>query len=136
MFNHRARVYGPKNDLARLQRMAKTGCSVVHWERAINPTSRRLGISADRAHHYALQTVERLLATDYVEPVQQRGVWFDIYALYRDGLGWFVKIGEDDDGLLVISHHEPEKGSLSTVGGFVVKVVEPVSKDKSKEGAR
>lgn len=136
MFNHRGQVNGPKNGLARLQRMAKTGCAVVHWERAINPTSRRLGISAEKAREYTLQTVERLVAADHVEPVQQRGVWFDVYALYRDGLGWFAKIGEDDDGLLVISHHEPEKGSLSTVAGFVVNVVEPVTKALPKEGAR
>jgi hypothetical protein len=136
MFNHKALAGGPKNGLARLQRMAKSGCAVVHWERAINPTSRRLGISAAEAQRYALQTVQRLVATDYVEPVQQRGVWFDVYALYRGGLGWFVKIGEDDDGLLVISHHEPEKGSLSTVAGFVVKVVEPVTKVEPTGGAR
>lgn len=86
MFNHRGQVNGPKNGLARLQRMAKTGCAVVHWERAINPTSRRLGISAEKAREYTLQTVERLVAADHVEPVQQRGVWFDVYALYRDGL--------------------------------------------------
>lgn len=91
MFNHKALVGGPKNGLARLQRMANTGCAVVHWKREINPTSRRLGISATEAQRYALQTVQRLVATDYVEPVQQRGVWFDVYALYRDGLGWFVK---------------------------------------------
>jgi hypothetical protein len=71
-----------------------------------------------------LETIERLATTDYVDSVQQRGVWFDIYALYRDGLGWFVKIGEDDDGLLVISHHEPERGSLATVAGIEIKPVE------------
>ena len=114
MFNHRSRTNGPKNGLARLQRMAKTGCAVVHWERAINPTSRRLGISAAEAHQYALHTVQRLVTTDYVAPVQQRGVWFDVYALYRDRLGWFVKIG--GRGRLA-GHLSPRAGEGIVVNG-------------------
>ena len=108
----------------------------MHWERAINPTTRRMAITVEQARQYALITVQKLKEDDYVEPVQQRGVWFDVYALYRDGLGWFVKIGEDEDGLLVVSHHEPEKGSLTTVAGAVIDVTEPAIDDKRKEEER
>lgn len=115
----------PKNDLKRLQRMAAKGLAEVPWERALGPTSIRLGIDVARAEVYILETVGCLTTNDFVESVEQRGVWFDIYACYRDGVGWFVKIGEIEDGLLVLSHHDPEKGALTTISGTVVHAVDP-----------
>jgi hypothetical protein len=102
-------------------------CCQVMWERATNPTSSRLGISAKDAHTYVLDTVQRLTEGDYVECVQLGDSWFDVYACYRDDYGWYVKMGENDDGLLVISHHEPERGKLTTVAGTVVEASRPAT---------
>lgn len=100
-------------------------CRVVHWERALQPTSRRLNVDLRQAEEYIVETVRMLSYRDFVRPVWQRGVWFDVYALYRDGLGWWVKLGEDEDGAMVVSHHEPEKGPETTVTGTVIAVHEP-----------
>jgi hypothetical protein len=97
----------------------------VAWERALGPTSRRLGCTVERAEEYVIATVQQLGRGDFVETVRQRTGWFDVYALYRDGHGWYVKIGETDNGLLVISHHEPERGSAMTISGTAVGVTEP-----------
>ena len=116
---------------------ATPDCYQVAWGRAIEPTARRLGKSAEAAAQYALETVQTLRAPDFVSSVEQRGSWFDVYALYRDGYGWYVKIGEDDDGLLLISHHEPEHGSITTASGNVVAATEPDDqKDASKHGGK
>ena len=115
----------PKNSLDRLQRMAAGGHATVGWERAIGPTSRRLDVTAERAQQYALETVSMLTQTDFVESVDQFGTWFDVYALYRDGLGWFVKVAEDENGLLLLSHHDPERGSITTAAGNLIEVIKP-----------
>lgn len=116
----------PQNDLARLKRMARTeGAYDVHWQRASGPTSHLLGVGVSAAEGYVLQTVQLLNAEDFVESIQQGGLWFDVYARYRDGRGWFVKIGEDDDGLIVLSHHDPERGAVRTATGNVINGIEP-----------
>ena len=115
----------PKNSLDRLQRMAAQGHAVVAWDRAIGPTSRRLDMTAERAQQYALETVVVLTQTDFVESIDQFGTWFDVYAVYRDGLGWFVKVGEGEDGLLLLSHHDPERGPVTTAAGNVIEVIKP-----------
>jgi hypothetical protein len=118
----------PKNDLSRLQRAAATpGCAVVLLERASFPTSKRLGLSIIDAERYALATVRSLTGGDFVKSVLLRQGWFDEYARYRDGVGWYIKVGEDDDGLLVISHHPPEYGPLTTVSGRVIDVTDPAA---------
>ena len=116
----------PKNELARLKQMARTrGAHDVHWQRAIGPTSQLLGVRATDAERYVLETIQQLEARDFVESKDQGGIWFDVYARYRDGRGWFVKIGEDDDGLIVMSHHDPERGAVRTSAGIVIEVIEP-----------
>lgn len=102
----------------------QTGCYEVTWARALGPTSRRLDITALDAERYVIETVRRLRIDDFVESVDQRGSWFDVYGTYRDGLGWFVKIGETDDGVLVLSHHEPERGPLQTISGAKIEVLD------------
>jgi hypothetical protein len=102
----------------------KAECYHVPWTRALGPTSQRLGITPVEAEHYVVGTVQSLVVGDFVESVTQGGTWFDIYAVYRDGLGWFVKVGETDDGLLVMSHHEPERGPLRTASGAMIDVVQ------------
>ncbi len=96
-----------------------TETSEVHWERALEPTRQRLQKSEDDARNVILETVRRLHVADFVQTVEQRGARFDVYGCYRGRLGWFVKIGESDDGLLVISHHEPVF-PLTTVTGRVI----------------
>ena len=106
--------------------MARTaGAHDVHWQRATGPTSRILGIGATDAERYVLETIDRLEASDFVESSYQGGVWFDVYARYRDGRGWFMKLGENDDGLIVLSHHDPERGAIRTAAGNVVCRIEP-----------
>jgi hypothetical protein len=105
--------------------MAAPESAVVLWERALGPTSIRLNLDATQAGAYILETVRRLTSHDFVESIEQRGNWFDVYACYRDGLGWFVKMGEDERGLLVLSHHDPERGPLTTVSGRIVEPVDP-----------
>lgn len=95
-------------------------------------TSSRLNISDADAVSYVLETVKRLGTNDFVEAVLQGDSWFDVYACYRDGLGWFVKIGETDDGLLVISHHAPE-APVTTVAGSIIHDIEPPKNNRSKE---
>ncbi len=118
----------PKNDLARLQRMAsKADCRAVHWERALKPTTQRLDIPLSEAEQFVVATVVSLTTRDFVRHVEQGGVWFDVYACYREGLGWWVKIGEDDDGVIVMSHHAPEYGPETTISGQTVHEVQPVA---------
>jgi hypothetical protein len=127
-------VTRPKNQLQRLQRMvANPDCRDVHWERALHPTSQRLGVSMTAAEAYIVATVQMLSADDFVRPVQQSGAWFDVYAIYRDGLGWWVKVGEDEDGVLVISHHAPERGPETTALGRMIHPTEPVTESRETE---
>ena len=124
----------PKNQLQRLQRMvAQPDCRDVHWERALRPTSQRLGVSLAEAEAYIVATIQMLSGIDFVRPVQQSGAWFDVYALYRDGLGWWVKVGEDEDGVLVISHHAPERGPETTALGRMIHPTEPVTESRETE---
>jgi hypothetical protein len=127
MFKHQSDpAPRPRNHPARLQRMvANPESRVVHWERALNPTSQRLNVDLLQAEAFIVTTVQQLRTTDFVDAVQQGGSWFDVYALYRDGLGWWIKLGEDEDGALVISHHAPERGPATTVAGTVVHVRDP-----------
>lgn len=112
--------------------------ATVSWERAAGPTSKRLGISLVEAELYARQTVQGLHPGLFVESVHQRDAWFDVYGCYRDGYGWYVKVGEDDDGLLLISHHEPEHGPLTTVSGEIIEVLQPdlAKETKGKKGEK
>jgi hypothetical protein len=108
----------PANDLPRLQRQAATaGCYVVAEMRALTPTAARLRVTFAEAESYIRETIRCLHLRDFVERVLMRNRWFDVYGCYRDKLGWYVKIGEDDDGLIVVSHHEPELLPLTTVAG-------------------
>ena len=115
----------PRNDLDRLRRLAaSTHTSFVSWPRAMDPTAKRLKLSLVAAESYARRTVQRLGDAMFVESVRMTDVWADVYGCYRDGLGWYVKIYESDDGLAVISHHEPER-PLRTITGQVIVAVAP-----------
>jgi hypothetical protein len=128
----------PRNQLRILQRQAQPGTSLVTDTRAIVPTATRMGCSFEQARDYALETVRQLNHGMFVNSVEQRGSWFDVYGCYRDGLGWFVKVGSNDDGLLVLSHHEPEFGSLLCADGTVVHPMQPGApaqpEDEAPEG--
>ena len=119
----------PKNNLKRLQRQASPDTATVTSSRALEPTSHRMNLSESHSLQYILETVKGLSATEFVESVLLSNTWFDVYACYRDGYGWYVKIGENDDGLLVLSHHEPEFEPVVTVSGLRVHGKEPQEAD-------
>jgi hypothetical protein len=104
---------------------ADAWCARCPLAAAIGPTSQLLGVRATDAERYVLETIQQLEARDLVESKDQGGIWFDVYARYRDGRGWFVKVGEDDDGLIVMSHHDPERGAVRTSAGRVIEAIEP-----------
>ncbi len=76
------------------------------------------------AELYVRGTVRQLVDSMFVESVRLKDVWADVYGCYRNGLGWYVKIYESDDGLAVISHHEPER-PLLTIAKQVIYPVQP-----------
>ena len=115
----------PRWNLERLRRLAKHhDTAFVGLPRARVPTAHALGISLDAAGQYALSTVQLLRDQDFVEAVQLSDDWFDVYSCYREGRGWYVKLNEGDEGVVVISHHEPER-PLTTIAGRVIRPVEP-----------
>ena len=117
----------PRNDLGRLRRLAAGAkTTFVSWPRAMDPTSKRLSLSLVDAEEYARRTVQQLTDLMFVESVWITDVWADVYGCYRDGLGWYVKIYESDDGLAVISHHEPER-TLRTIAGHVILAIAPAT---------
>ena len=117
----------PHNDLGRLRRLAASAnTAFVSWPRAMDPTSKRLKLSLVDAESYARRTVQQLTDAMFVESVWMKDIWADVYGCYRDGLGWYVKIYESDDGLAVISHHEPER-PLRTVAGQVILAIAPTT---------
>lgn len=121
----------PKNALTRLQRQVKNPeARTITWDRARKPTIERLDLSDAQAVAYIVETVLHLTLGHFVDALQQRGAWFDVYGIYRDGLGWYVKIGEDEDGCLVLSHHEPEFGPMQTRACGVIHPVEPASPER------
>ena len=116
----------PQHLLTRLQRQAATPeCAEVAYERAGSPTAARLNVSLGEADTYVLATVVQLTPSMYWRSVQLPDQqWYDEYACYRDGFGWYVKVGETDDGLLVVSHHGPAH-SITRIDGKTVESVEP-----------
>ncbi len=76
------------------------------------------------AEEYVRGTVQLLRDVDFVESVALVDEWFDVYGYDRDGIGWYVKLNEGDDGLVVISHHPPER-PLTTITGRVIRLLEP-----------
>ena len=115
----------PRNDLTRLRRLsARAATTFVSWPRALDPTSKRLKVSVVDAEAYARGTVQRLKDAMFVESIWIRDLWADVYGCYRDGLGWYVKIYESEDGLAVISHHEPER-TLTTIAKETIYAVAP-----------
>lgn len=92
----------------------------VSLPRAKHPTALRLGAALDDAEAFVFATVRQLRNQDFVEAVLLSDTWFDVYGCVRDGLGWYVKLNEGDDGLVVISHHEPEF-PLTTISGLVIR---------------
>lgn len=66
---------------------------------------------------HQLAKLQRMAAD--LKTVTQRGDQFDVYGCYRKKLGWYVKIGESFDGLLVISHHAPAHALTTTVGRLI-----------------
>ena len=62
---------------------------------------------------------------DLVGSHEQRDGWCDVFARYRDGVGWYVKLTEHVNGLIVISHHPLEFGDVTTVDGRVISPAEP-----------
>jgi hypothetical protein len=115
----------PRNDLGRLQRLAAHArTTFVSWPRALDPTAKRLMVSVVDAEAYVRGTVRQLADAMFVESVHMKDTWADVYGCYRNGLGWYVKIYESDDGLAVISHHEPER-PLATIAKQVIYPVEP-----------
>jgi hypothetical protein len=94
--------------------------ALVGFPRAKIPTAERLGISLDGAEDFVRATVQLLRDQDFVESVQLVDAWFDVYGCFRNGLAWYVKLNEGDDGLVVISHHEPEF-PLTTISGLVIR---------------
>lgn len=103
-------LHRPRNSLARLRRQA-TSAETAHvsYPRAQSPTAARLNLTLVQAEVYARATVAGLEDAMFAESVRMDDVWFDVYGCYRDGLGWYVKVGESEDGLLVISHHAPDR---------------------------
>ena len=92
---------------------------------AINPTAQRLHITLEAAGVFILRTVQAFTPTMFVEAVELRDqVWYDVYACYRDGLGWYVKVGETESGLVVISHHEPDH-SVARPDGVIIYATDP-----------
>ncbi len=89
-------------------------------DRALTPTARRVKCTMVEAEVYARETVQQLEDRMFAESIQMRDGWFDVYGCYRDGLGWYVKVRETDDGALVISHHEPEY-PLNTKSELIVE---------------
>ena len=117
----------PRTNLGRLRRLAgSANTTFVSWPRAMGPTSTRLSLSLVAAESYARRTVQQLTDSMFVESVWMKDIWADVYGCYRDGLGWYVKIYESDDGLAVISHHEPER-PLRTVAGQVILAIAPTT---------
>jgi len=115
----------PRWNLERLRRLAKRSeTSAVRPSRALDPTARRLGVSLVAAEEYVRGTVQLLRDVDFVESVALVDEWFDVYGSDRDGIGWYVKLNEGDDGLVVISHHPPER-PLTTITGRVIRLLEP-----------
>jgi hypothetical protein len=111
--------------LARLRRLsARAATTFVSWPRALDPTSKRLKVSLVDAEVYARGTVQRLKDAMFVESIRMQDVWADAYGCYRDGLGWYEKIYESEDGLAVISHHEPER-TLTTIAKKAIYAVAP-----------
>lgn len=111
-----------QNSLVRLQRQAAIlGCSEVLYDRALGPTSERLDCTLDEAGVYILATVQTLKAEMFVQSVLLRDQrWYDEYACYReDGWSWYVKVGESEDGLVVVSHHDPERPALRIDGATI-----------------
>ena len=94
--------------------MVKGACAHIPTA-ALSLLSKRSSTSSARC---------RAWLNDFVESVNQGGSWFDVYGVYRDRLSWFVKVGETEDGLLVMSHHEPERGPLRTISGAMIDVTE------------
>ena len=103
---------------------ASAGTSFVSWPRAMDPTSKRLVVSLVDAEAFVRRTVQQLTDSMFVDALRLTDVWADVYGCYRGGLGWYVKIYESEDGLAVISHHEPER-SLRTITGQVILAVAP-----------
>lgn len=121
----RACRHRPRNDLARLRRLAAgAGTTIVSWPRALDPTAKRLSVSIREAEAYVRRTVRHLTDEMFVESVRLRDVWADVNGCYRGRLGWYVKMYESDDGLTVISHHEPER-PLVTLTGQAIYPVKP-----------
>ena len=123
----------PKNTLTTLKRMAAAGCVTVVADRCTLATANVLEISAEEAHEYVLETIQMLELADFAGAVQQRGSWFDVYGIYRDGRGWFVKIGQNDDGTLVLSHHDPERGALRLENGTLIHARQPQTSVEHEE---
>lgn len=81
-------------------------------------------VSIREAESFIRGTVRQLTGDIFVESVRLRDVWADVYGCYRGQLGWYVKVYESDDGLAVISHHEPEQ-PLVTITGQMIYPVKP-----------
>jgi len=115
----------PRWDLGRLKRLARSAdTSEIGLTRAKSPTAKRRNLSIPQAEVYVRQTVREIVDADFVESIWMTDVWFDVYALYRDGLGWYVKLNEGDDGVVVISHHEPER-PITTIANVTIFDIEP-----------
>lgn len=105
----------PAHALDRLRRLAAQGLageetiSEIAWIRASNVVMAIENCGRDEAERYILTSIGMLAERDYSETVVMGSGAFDVYVLERTGKVWWIKTAIDEDGLVVVSHHPPER---------------------------
>ena len=80
-----------------------------------------LGVTADRAQCLILEQVEMLTPRNYSEtlpPQKADGTPADVYAVFAERRGWYIKVAVRHGRLIVISFHLPER-PIRTADGWV-----------------
>jgi hypothetical protein len=100
---------GPLYDLAEVQRQARTCPTIVliNDANATETVSATLGLEEVRARAFILALLCRLTPGNYAGPFDAMRPPADVYGLFSDGWGWYLKISLRHGRLNVHSCHPP-----------------------------
>lgn len=111
---------GPACDLKEVRALIRSGCFLI-FQRNLECVCDSLGLSVDRARTLILNQIEMLSPRNYnstLPPERAGHTPADVYGVYAERKGWYIKITVRNAKLVVVSFHPPEH-PLSTPDGWI-----------------
>jgi hypothetical protein len=112
----------PAYDLAEVQRLALARLAYLSPRKARDIVGDLLDLEPRDAEAFVLGLLGQLRPEHFAETKTEKAPPADVYGLFFEGRGWYVKIAIDQGRLVVISCHPPEAPLRTRAGTITPRI--------------